>query len=199
MRMPAVGGGVDHDATLGIEKQVARPQVTVDACGGHIPSAGGNCIASLFDQVPLRGTDSGQLRKGQHALLGIEFTPVIGGRALLFNGADEVFAFPSLRRTAKGRRPSAVYARELRTKFSRGLWSGRYLVDAFCNDSLIVSANYCGYRIRGFTQPPEAGSLSTSLVFIAYLLRKGLHIDQHNWFGDAPGWGRKLRITRLVL
>ena len=197
--MSAVSGGVDHDATLGIEKQVARPQITVDACGGHIPAAGDNRIASPLNQVPLRGTYSGRLRKGQHALLGIEFTPVIGGRALLLDGADEVFAFPSLRRTAKGRRPSAVHARELCTEFSRGLWSGRYLIDAFCNDFLVVGANYCGYRIRGFTQPPEAGSLSTSLVFIAYLLRKGLHIDQHNWFGSAPGWAGKLRITCLAL
>ena len=93
----------------------------MDACGGHIPAAGGDRIASALNQVPLRGTYSGRLRKGQHALLGIEFTPVIGGRALLLDGADEVFAFPPLRRTAKGRRPSAVHARELCTKFSRGL------------------------------------------------------------------------------
>ena len=180
--MPAVGGGIDHDATLGIEKQVARPQVTVDARGRHVPATGGNGIAGPLDQVPLRGADSGRLRKGQHALLGIKFTPVIGGRALLFNGADEVFAFPSLRRAAKSRGPGAVHARELRTKLPRGLWGGRYLVNALGYDFLPVRAHDGDYRIRGFRQPPQSGGFGACLIFIAYSLRESLHTRQHNDF-----------------
>src|SRR5699024_6378292 len=112
VRVPAVSSRVNHYYAGGAKQHVARPQITMDASRGHIKFGGigmlDDVLARLFHLLQnLRGK-VGPARKGQHALLGIKFCPLVRRRTGLLNASDIVFARPAFRCSTKSLSPGVM-------------------------------------------------------------------------------------------
>ena len=130
-------------------------------------------LAGVCDRVELSLLQPRPLREGQHTLVGVELTPVIGRLARLLDGADEILPLPTGWRGAEGLCPGLVHAGKFGTERAGGLRRGLGGLNTLGGDRLLGRLDHAHHRAGRLSQPPQAGRFRQGRFRVAHALGKG--------------------------
>ncbi len=173
-RMPTVRSRINHDRSILLEQHIARPQITVDSRRRNIPidrrngiSRRKRALAHPFRQTP---------EKGLNTLLRVKFTPPLARLAGLLHPANKVGALPPRRWRTESRSSRLMHSVQRLTKCPRsGGTRARLPHTPRAYRRPRNPHDLSHHALIRLSQPPQPGSLRTSLAGRRNRLCKNIH------------------------